>query len=94
MSKRSWIAALACLNLLLLAALVFATVSLPAAHAQATGLARNYLVVTGEIQNEYDALYLLDRRERTLHAFIWDKTRRDLVYTDWRDLERDFRNRD
>ena len=95
MFKSTWVALLVCVNLVLLTALCLASYSLPTAMAQGTGLASNYLIVTGEIQNEYDALYVLDMRERTLHAFYWDRTRRDLLYADWRDIERDFRhNRD
>ena len=95
MSKSAAIAALVCANLLLLAALCLSAYSGPRALAQGTGLAKNYLAVSAEIQDQHDALYLLDMRERTLHVFIWDKGRRQLLYSDWRDLERDFRhNRD
>lgn len=92
MSKSAWIAALACLNALLLAAFCLTTLRLPAAMAQGTGLSGNYLAVAGEVQDEYDALYILDVRQRTLHAFMWDKSRRRLEYCDWRDLDRDFRH--
>ena len=92
MSKSTALAALICLNLILLTAICLSSYSLPAATAQGTGLAANYMVVTGEIQDEYDALYIVDLRARTLHAFYWDKGRKQLVYSDWRSLERDFRN--
>jgi hypothetical protein len=92
MSKTTAIAGLICVNLLLLTALCLAGYSLPTASAQGTGLSGNYILVSGEIQDKYDALYLLDLRERTLHAFYWDKGRRDLIFSDSRDLERDFRN--
>lgn len=92
MSKNLLLAGLVCLNLILLTILCIANYRLPEAVAQGTGLAGNYMIVAGEIQDEYDALYLLDLRARSLHAFYWDKGRRQLVYSDWRDLERDFRN--
>jgi hypothetical protein len=92
MSKSAWIAALVCLNVVLLVALFVATSRVPAAFAQGTGLSGNYLAVAGEVQDQYDALYILDVRQRTLHAFMWDKTRRRLEYCDWRDLDRDFRH--
>ena len=95
MSKQTWISGLVCINLALLTAVCLAAYSLPPALAQDTALSANYLIVAGEIQDEHDALYILDRRERTLHAFYWDVGRRQLVYADWRDLDRDFRhNRD
>ena len=92
MSKSTALAGLVCLNLFLLTALCLASYSLPTAAAQGTGLAGNYMMVSGEIQDEYDALYVVDLRARTLHAFYWDKGRKQLVYSDWRSLERDFRN--
>ncbi len=92
MSKSTCVALLVCLNLVLLTALCLASYSLPTAAAQGTGLAGNYMMVTGQIQDRYDALYVVDLRERTLHAFYWDKGRRQIVYSDWRDLDRDFRN--
>lgn len=94
MTRNMALSLLVCVNLVLLTALCLSTYSLPAAQAQGTGLAGNYMMVTGEIQNEYDALYLVDLRERTIHAFYWDKGRKQLVYSDMRSLERDFRNRD
>jgi hypothetical protein len=93
MSKQTWLSLLVCVNLLLLTGIVLASYSPPAALAQATGLAGNYLMVAGEIQNEYDALYIVDLRTRTLHAFYFDKTNKRLKYSGYRDLERDFRNR-
>jgi hypothetical protein len=96
--KESWITLLVCLNLVLLTGLIFASSGPPAAYAQTppaaggTGLAGNYLAVCGEIQDEYDALYMLDTRTRQLHAFYFDKTNKRLVYGGSRDLERDFRN--
>lgn len=95
MSKSTCVALLVCLNLVLLTALCLASYSLPTAAAQGTGLAGNYLMISGEIQSDYDALYIIDIRSRALHSFYYDKGRRQLVYSDWRDLEKDFRaNRD
>ena len=92
MAKNTWLALLVCVNLVLLTAVCLVSYSPPAALAQGTGLSRNYLMVSGEIQDQHDALYVIDLRERTLHAFSWDRARRQLIYADWRDLERDFRN--
>jgi hypothetical protein len=86
------LAGLVCLNLALAGALLMSTVRLPSAYAQATGLAGNYMAVCGEVQNDYDALYLLDVRARALHAFAFDRGTKSLRYSDSRNLERDFRN--
>ncbi|HOO17255.1 MAG: hypothetical protein KBH81_05595 [Phycisphaerae bacterium] len=91
MPKNVWLAALICANVVLLVGIVLVTCSLPAAHAQGVGAGSDLLAVSGEIQDKYDALYLLDTREHTLHVFMWDKSTRQLHYTDWRDLDRDFR---
>jgi hypothetical protein len=93
MNKRTGLSALICLNVVLATAI--AVIAWPApvsAHAQAAGLAGNYLAVTGEIQDQFDALYVLDVRARTIHAFTYDRGNKQLSYIAWRDLERDFRN--
>lgn len=90
--KSAIISCLICINLFLLTALVIFGVAPPAAVAQGTGLADQYMVVTGQIQSQFDALYLLDLRARTLHVFYFIKGGRDLEWAGYRDLERDFRN--
>lgn len=92
MKKETWIAALVCLNALLLAGIVFATTSPRMAHAQGTGLAGNYMAVAGAVQEQVDALYIVDMKNQILHAFQYDRGRRELAYVDSRDLRRDFRN--
>ncbi len=62
------------------------------AFAQATGLSGNYLAVSGSIQSNFDALYVLDMQTKFLHGFIWHRGRRELEYVGNRQLERDFRN--
>ena len=94
MNKNTVVSLLVCLNLLLLTGLVLANTSLPPANAQATGLAQNYMMVAGEIQDQHDALYLLSLRERTIHAFIYDRGRKQIIYSDARELDRDFRNKE
>ena len=91
MRKRTWIALLVSVNLVLLSGLLLTAYSPPAAYAQGTGLAGNYLIVSGEIQDQLDALYMIDLRARTLHAFYYDKSDKKLSYSDFRYLERDFR---
>lgn len=93
MTKSTILALLVCANLLLFAALCLATYSPPVALAQGAGPADNYLVATGEVQDQHDVLYVIDERERTLHVFLWDRGRKKLVYSDFRSLERDFRDK-
>lgn len=92
MIRNVCLAILVCVNLLLLVALVFVAAPPRAAVAQPGGLADNYLVVTGQIQSEHDALYVLEMQERTLHTFTFRRGTRELEYAGARQLERDFRN--
>ena len=92
MNKTTWLTLLVCVNLILLTGIALLASSPRAALAQGTSLAGNYLVVTGEIQNEFDALYLMDLRERMLHTFYFRKGTKDLQYGGFRALEVDFRN--
>ena len=88
--KSAWLTFLVCLNLLLLTGLFICGAPPRPARAQGAGLAGNYLIVSGQVQSNLDALYLLDPRERALHAFYFEKGARDLKYAGFRDLERDF----
>ena len=92
MQSNRILAALLCLNLVLAAVLVLHSLPPRTAAAQGTGLGGNFLAVTGEIQSEFDALYLMDLQNRTLHVFYFQKGSQDLQYAGYRDLERDFRN--
>jgi len=92
MNKRTWLALLVCINVALLAGLVMATTSSSTALAQTTGLNQNYLAVCGEVQDQFDALYLIDTQSKLLHAFNWDRGRRQLEYASSRNLKTDFRN--
>ncbi|MBW7906148.1 MAG: hypothetical protein LC135_16715 [Phycisphaerae bacterium] len=92
MTKNACISMLICLNLALLAGIVLCTYSPPAAQAQATGLAGNYVMVAGEIRDQFDALYVIDMRVRVLHAFMYDRGQKRMFLADSRDLERDMRS--
>lgn len=92
MKKTAWLSLLVCVNFALLAAIALAAYPPRAAYAQGAGLAANYMAVTGEIQDEFDALYLIDLRERTLHAFYFLRGSDEMKWAGYRDLERDFRN--
>lgn len=92
MKKDRWIAALVCANVALLAGLAVATTSLRSAFAQGTGLSGNFMAVAGEVQDQFDALYVVDLKNHILHAFQFDRGKKQLDYVDSRDLRRDFRN--
>ncbi len=92
MTRATWLTVLVCVNLALLTAIVVFAVPPQAALAQGTSLAGNYMIVAGQIQQQFDALYLIDLRERTLHIFYFMKGSNDLRWAGYRDLERDFRN--
>lgn len=92
MTKSTWITLLVCVNLIFLTGIAVFGFTPRAALAQGTSLSGNYLVVSGQIQSQFDALYLIDLRERTLHTFYFDKGGNELKWAGYRDLERDFRN--
>ena len=94
MTRHSIIVALVGLNLFLLAAILFSVSSPTEAQAQPVGGAGNYLLVSAEVQNNYDALYVIDLPQRLLHAFLLNRSRpAALEYRDSRDLSQDFRGR-
>ena len=92
MSKKTYLSLLVCVNLVLLTAIVLCSYSPPAAYAQGTSLAGDYMVVCGEIQDQHDGLYIIDLRNRLLHVLYFDRGTRRLRYAASRDLELDFRN--
>ena len=92
MKKKMLLTLVLCANLVLLTGIVLLTATPRTALAQGTGLAGNYLLVSGQIQSQFDALYMLDLRERALHCFYFVKGTNNLEYAGFRDLERDFRN--
>ena len=91
MDKRVVMVGLVGVNLVLLAALLFVSPGPQAAVAQSVSQGGNYMVVTGKIYDDHDALYLIDLNTRTLHAFTFSQTRRQLEYRGARSLLTDFR---
>lgn len=92
MSKSALLKLLIAVNLALAAALVVVRSTPRTAAAQASPLADNYMVVTGQIESNNDALYIIDTKERTLHTFTIRKGTREIEYAGYRMLERDFRH--
>jgi hypothetical protein len=92
MYKRLLTVLLVGLNLALLAGIVFVApgTGVSAAYAQAVPQGANYLLVTGKVQDDYDALYLIDLAQRTLHVFTINETTRRIEFRGSRDLSVDF----
>lgn len=90
--KRTAIALLVGLNLLLLTALVFSSYSLPAVYAQGNPRAGDFICATAEVGGQrYDVLYVVDLPSRKLHAFYSTSARgKQLMAAPPRDLARDF----
>ena len=70
--KHAVIVALICLNAALVAALVFGA-GTQKAYGQVIGA--NYLVITGQVNRDNDAVYVLDLATRRLAAWRWDGRR-------------------
>lgn len=87
--KQMILVALACLNAGLLVGLVFVA-SAPPAEAQIVGGGADYLVMTGAVAQNYDALYVLDLASRQLAAWKFDKKDNLLKLVGRRSLLRDF----
>ena len=92
LTKRSAVAALVGLNLLLLACLLFNSYSLPTVYAQRAGAASGMVAITARADPNYDVVYLLDLGKRTLHCFIPNRDRSGaFAYGGSRDLGSDFK---
>lgn len=95
MTRRVVIVMLVGINLVLLAVLVLSAYSPPQAMAQSVGRGGEFILVSAAAQVENDAIYLIDIRNRRLHAFRstfphvrGQPTRVALLHS--RDLARDF----
>ncbi len=74
MNKRAIIVALVGLNLLLAGGLILTAYDLPKAHAQAIGRSANYIMVSGEIQQGNDAVYVMDLDKQLMTVVFVDKS--------------------
>lgn len=91
-AKKKCIAALACLNVALVAAL-FWVAAAPPAQAQGFIAATDYLMVTGRIASDRSAVYVLDLARHVLAVWQIDTTTKDFDFLGARDLKGDFRPR-
>lgn len=90
--KRSLVVLLVGLNLMLLAALLISSYSLPAAYAQGRGRSGDFVAVTAQaLGQSYDVLYVLDVPERQLYAFYpQNTTTKQLRWTPPVDMKKAF----
>ena len=91
--KHFLIVALICINAALVVGLVFG-----AANERAYGqvLGANYLIITGEIGDDYEAVWILSLADRRLAGLKMDRTKKRMVGIGpqrGRDLTRDFGRR-
>ncbi len=91
-AKHALVVLLAGLNLFLLALLVVASHSPPAAYAAKGARAGDFLCVTAKPGGQsYEIVYILDHAEQKLHAFYPTSVKaHDYAYGQFRDLEADF----
>ena len=87
--KKTLIVALVAVNVALIAALVLHAWT-PQAKAQVFRGAPDYLVLTGRIGTDWDAVYIIDLKSRKLGVWRFDKTRKQLVQLRGRMLREDF----
>ena len=87
--KNVVVVALLCLNAALLVALVFEA-GTPPAQGQIIGGGTNYLMMTGKIGTDYDALYVVDLAKQRLIMWRYDHARKHMVKVARRDFTRDF----
>ena len=86
--KRACIVVLLCLNVVLLVALV--GINMNKAQGQTVRGANNYLMATGRIEANFDAIYVLDMKTRRLAAWQFDRTAKRLRPFKGRTLAQDF----
>ena len=87
--KKWIIAAMVCINVLLLSALMF-NYQPSKAKAQVVGGGTDYIMITGQLQADWDAVYIIDLGRRYFCAWKFDKSKKRLFAFRPRDLKRDF----
>lgn len=88
--KYALIVGLVCLNVALLAALLLGSLT-PTANAQVVGGGTDYLMMTGRVATDTDALYVLDLASQKLAVLKWDRTKKRLQQIAVKELPADFK---
>ena len=76
--KRALVVTLVCINAALLLGLVIG-VNASDAKAQGIGARTDYLIMTGHIGRDNDAVYVVDVRRQGMVAFRFDRTKKKLI---------------
>ena len=90
--KQAIIVGLVCVNAALLVALAFGSTAAPAWGQTIAGRS-DYLVISGHISRDNDALFMIDTATRQLAVLKFDKQNRRLAMAARRDLALDFQRR-
>jgi len=87
------VAALICLNVGLLAALVWTATPAALGQADSNQYFRdtNYVMVAGNLETGYEALYIIDMGSQQLLGLKYDRTNKRLLPLARRNLKSDFR---
>lgn len=91
MTKRTLVILMIGVNVVLATTLGLMTFDLPRANAQVAPMGGNYVMVSAEETENYDALYVLDLSTRILNVFEVDRSSQQIIAVDQRDLTQDFR---
>ncbi|MHC4294227.1 MAG: hypothetical protein ACYSTL_01435 [Planctomycetota bacterium] len=88
--KKVLIITLVCVNVVLLASLILVA-GVGRAEAQVYRGGTDYLMVTGKIGTNWEAVYVIDMETRRLLAWRFDRTKNRLLRFRGRMLQNDFR---
>lgn len=86
--KKTLIVSLVCVNVVLLAAVI--AVNMGRAEAQILRGGNDYIMVTGKIEQAFDAVFVIDLRTRKLAAWRFDRTTKRMRPYKGRTLKADF----
>jgi hypothetical protein len=89
--KKVAVITLVCANVLLLALVL--TRTMPRAFGQTMRGGSNYLLLTGQLEADYDAVYVVDMASRRLAAWKLDRGTKKLTPFQGRNLANDVRRR-
>ena len=90
--KRALVVTLVCINAALLLGLVIGVNASDAKAQGMVGARTDYLIMTGHVGNDNDAVYVVDVRRQGMVAFRFDRNKKKLIaYRGVRKLKTDYR---
>jgi hypothetical protein len=90
-TKKRLIVALVCVNVALVASLVFVAAAPKAQAAGMLGGGTDYLVVTGKVSSSTEVVYVIDIARDAMAAWKFDKTNKKMQLVGARTLKDDFK---